>query len=315
MSDHITSDGTTPDHTVSDPNTPDHTTCNRPTPDHTTSAHTTPHPTTPTLPTPAAHALRLRGKAALVTGASRGIGRGIALRLGGEGALVVVHYGNDGAAAQQTVDAIVANGGRAFAVGADLGSVEGVERLADSVRSGLRTHTGEESLDVLVNNAALSGAHRPFGATGPDLFDRLFAVNVRAPFFLVQKLLPSLRDGGRIINIGSAVTRIALGDELAYAMTKGAMETFTRTLANEAGARRITVNTVAPGPTETDRTRAFLRSSPEMEAMMLQGQAMPWIGQPDDVAGPVAFLASDDGRWVTGHVLDATGGTYLGPKF
>ncbi|MFJ8310527.1 MULTISPECIES: SDR family oxidoreductase [unclassified Streptomyces] len=258
---------------------------------------------------------KLHDKTALVTGSSRGIGRGIALRLAAEGALVVVHYGHDGAAAQETVDAIAADGGRAFAVGADLAGTEGVERLADAVRSGLRAHTGQESLDILVNNAALTGAHGPFAATTPDVFDRLFAVNVRAPFFLVQQLLPSLRDGGRIINIGSAVTRIALGDELAYAMTKGAMETFTRTLANEAGARRITVNTVAPGPTETDGTRAFLRSSPQMEAMMLRGQALPWIGQPADIADPVAFLASEDGRWITGHVLDATGGTYLGPKF
>ncbi|MFD9635036.1 SDR family oxidoreductase [Streptomyces violascens] len=255
----------------------------------------------------------LAGKTALVTGASRGIGRGIAQRLAADGALVVVHYGTDGPAAQETVDAIVEAGGRAFAVGAELDTVDGVEQLADAVRSGLRAHTGEEFLDILVNNAAVTG-HLPYAETTPDLFDRLFAVNVRAPFFLAQRLLPTLRDGGRIITIGSAVTRIALEGELAYTMTKGAMETYTRTLANQVGARRITVNLVAPGPTETDRTRAFFRSSPQMEAMMLQGQALPWIGQPSDVADPVAFLASDDARWITGHVLDASGGTYLGPK-
>ncbi|GAA2470810.1 SDR family oxidoreductase [Streptomyces mauvecolor] len=255
----------------------------------------------------------LARKTALVTGASRGIGRAIAQRLAAQGALVVVHYGTDGPAAQETVDSIVEAGGRAFAVGAELDTVDGVEQLADAVRSGLRAHTGEEFLDILVNNAAVTG-HLPYAETTPDLFDRLFAVNVRAPFFLAQRLLPALRDGGRIITIGSAVTRIALGDELAYTMTKGAMEAYTRTLANEAGARRITVNLVAPGPTETDRTRAFFRSSPQMEAMMLQGQALPWIGQPADIADPVAFLASEDARWITGHVLDASGGTYLGPK-
>ncbi|GGT99086.1 SDR family oxidoreductase [Streptomyces violascens] len=256
----------------------------------------------------------LARKTALVTGASRGIGRGIAQRLAADGALVVVHYGTDGPAAQETVDAIVEAGGRAFAVGAELDTVDGVEQLADAVRSGLRAHTGEEFLDILVNNAAVTG-HLPYAETTPDLFDRLFAVNVRAPFFLAQHLLPTLRDGGRIITIGSAVTRIALEGELAYTMTKGAMETYTRTLANAVGARRITVNLVAPGPTETDRTRAFFRSSPEMEANMIQAQALPWIGQPADIADPVAFLASDDARWVTGHVLDASGGTYLGPKF
>ncbi|MFI6471858.1 SDR family oxidoreductase [Streptomyces sp. NPDC050516] len=259
-------------------------------------------------------ATTLADKTALVTGASRGIGRGIAQRLAAEGALVAVHYGTDGPAAQETVDAIVAAGGRAFAVGADLTTLDGVEQLADAVRSGLRAHTGEEFLDILVNNAAVTGQHLAYAETAPDLFDRLFAVNVRAPFFLAQRLLPTLRDGGRIINIGSAVTRIALEGELAYTMTKGAMETYTRTLANEVGARRITVNLVAPGPTETDRTRAFFRSSPEMEARMTQAQALPWIGQPADIADPVAFLASEDARWITGHVLDASGGTYLGPK-
>ncbi|MEU1624201.1 SDR family oxidoreductase [Streptomyces sp. NPDC020096] len=258
---------------------------------------------------------KLSGRNALVTGASRGIGRAIAQRLAGEGALVAVHYGHDGNAAQETVDSIVKDGGRAFAVGADLASVDGVDTLVAGLGSGLRAHAGGAQLDILVNNAAVTGSRGRFADETPEPFDRLFAVNVRAPYFLVQKLLPTLRDGGRIINIGSAVTRIALADELAYAMTKGAMETFTRTLANEVGPRRITVNTVSPGPTETDRTAAFLRATPEVEAMVISGQALPWIGQPQDIADPVAFLASDDGRWVTGQVLDASGGTYLGPRF
>ncbi|MFE7409577.1 SDR family oxidoreductase [Streptomyces laurentii] len=259
-------------------------------------------------------------RTALVTGASRGIGRAIARRLARDGMVVAVHYGADAAAAQETVDLIAAAGGRAFAVGADLASYDGVLTLVDGVRAGLAAHTGRTEdpgalLNVLVNNAAVATSGGHLQDETVEGFDRLFAVNVRAPFFLVQQLLPVLRDGGRIVNIGSGVTRIALADELAYAMTKGAMETFTRTLANVVGARRITVNTVAPGPTETAALTARLAAVPELEQLMIAGQALPWVGQPEDVADPVAFLASPDGRWITGTVIDASGGTYLGPKF
>ncbi|MFD7979940.1 SDR family oxidoreductase [Streptomyces sp. NPDC059071] len=253
-------------------------------------------------------------RTALVTGASRGIGRAIARRLAADGLLVAVHYGSDGAAAQETVGLITADGGRAFAVGAELGTHEGVLALVEGVRAGLLAHTGDTGLDVLVNNAAVTSSGGHLHEETVEQFDRLFAVNVRAPYFLVQQLLPVLRDGGAIVNIGSAVTRISLSDELAYAMTKGAMETFTRTLANVVGARRITVNTVAPGPTQTAGLTAAMAAMPQLEEMLIAGQALPWVGQPEDVAEPVGFLASPAGRWITGTVIDASGGTYLGPK-
>ncbi|MFI9212591.1 SDR family oxidoreductase [Streptomyces sp. NPDC053253] len=253
-------------------------------------------------------------RTALVTGSSRGIGRAVARRLAADGMVVAVHYGQDAAAAQETVDLIVRDGGRAFSVGADLATHDGVLALVEGVRAGLAAHTGEAALDVLVNNAAVTGSGGHLKDETPELFDRLFAVNVRAPYFLVQGLLPVLRDGGRIINIGSAVTRIALSDELAYAMTKGAMETFTRTLANVVGERRITVNTISPGPTQTAALTAAMAAMPQLEGMLIGGQALPWVGQPEDIADPVAFLASEDGRWITGTVIDASGGTYLGPK-
>ncbi|MFF0437290.1 SDR family oxidoreductase [Streptomyces sp. NPDC004327] len=256
-------------------------------------------------------------RTALVTGSSRGIGRAIALRLAQDGMLVAVHYGSDAAAGQETVDLIAARGGRAFTVAADLGSYDGVRSLAEGVRAGLAAHSrdaGDAGLDVLVNNAAVTSSGGHLQDETVEQFDRLFAVNVRAPYFLVQQLLPVLRDGGSIVNIGSGVTRIALADELAYAMTKGAMETFTRTLANVVGARRITVNTVAPGPTQTAGLTAALAAMPQLEEMLLGGQALPWVGQPEDIADPVAFLASPEGRWITGTVIDASGGTYLGPK-
>ncbi|MFG3349207.1 SDR family oxidoreductase [Streptomyces sp. NPDC048018] len=266
--------------------------------------------TTSTTPgTPGAAA-----RTALVTGSSRGIGRAVALRLARDGHVVAVHYGSDAVAAQQTVDLIHTSGGRAFAVGADLGTHEGVLALVEGLRAGLVARTGDAGLDVLVNNAAVTSSGGHLQDETVEQFDRLFAVNVRAPYFLVQQLLPVLRDGGSIVNIGSAVTRISLSDELAYAMTKGAMETFTRTLANVVGARRINVNTVAPGPTQTAALTAAMAAVPQLEEMLIAGQALPWVGQPEDIAGPVAFLASPDGRWITGTVVDASGGTYLGPK-
>jgi 3-oxoacyl-[acyl-carrier protein] reductase len=254
----------------------------------------------------------LTGKTALVTGASRGIGRAIAERLAADGALVAVHYNSGEAAAKETVAAITAAGGRAFPVHAELGVDGDAETLVARVAAGLREHTGAAWLDILVNNAALSGTG-PIETDTPAAFDRLFAVNVRAPYFLIQQTMPMLREGGRIINIGSGVTRIALPMELAYAMTKGAIDTLSRTLVNAVGARGITVNTVAPGTTRTERTAAMY-DIPGFAEQMNAAQAIERTGMPGDIAAVVAFLASPDGGWVTGQWLDASGGCYLGPK-
>ncbi|MGI5231220.1 SDR family NAD(P)-dependent oxidoreductase [Actinoallomurus sp. CA-142502] len=254
----------------------------------------------------------LTGKTALVTGASRGIGRAIAERLAADGALVAVHYNSGDAAAKDTVAAITAAGGRAFTVQAELGVDGDAETLVARLAAGLREHTGEAALDILVNNAALSGTG-PIESDTPAAFDRLFAVNVRAPYFLIQRALPMLRDGGRIINIGSGVTRIALAAETSYAMTKAAVDTLGRTLANTVGRRGITVNTVAPGTTRTDRTAAMY-DIPGFAEQMNAAQAIERTGMPADIAAVVAFLASPDGGWVTGQWLDASGGCYLGPK-
>ncbi|WP_037370373.1 SDR family oxidoreductase [Amycolatopsis orientalis] len=249
-------------------------------------------------------------KTALVTGGGKGIGRAVATRLAQDGALVAVHYGSDEAAAKDTVAAIEANGGQAFAVQATLGVDGDADALLDRLAAELRERTGEVALDILVNNAA-TGAGSITSAT-PEEFDRVFAVNVKAPFFLVQRLLLVLRDGGRIVNISSADTRIALPFELAYSMTKGALDVFTRSLAQELGQRGITVNGVAPGPTPTDRT-AHLFADERMRAGTAAASALRRVADPTDIADVVAFLASADSRWVTGQVVDATGGTFLGP--
>lgn len=259
----------------------------------------------------------LTGKSALVTGASRGIGRAIAQRLAADGALVAVHYGSNETAAKETVAAIEQAGGQAFGVRAEFGVDGDVDTLFAGLQDGLRGRP----LDVLVNNAAIFAASisqvaiedfaRSIEDVTPADFDHIFAVNVRAPYFIIQRALPQLPDGGRIINVSSAVSRIAL-PEIAYAMTKGALDVLGRTLANRVGARGITVNTIAPGITDTEMN-AWLHESEEAAAGAAAMTALGRVGQPGDIADVVAFLASPDARWVTGHLLDATGGMYLGP--
>ncbi|MEV0715412.1 SDR family oxidoreductase [Asanoa sp. NPDC050611] len=247
-------------------------------------------------------------RTALVTGASKGIGQAIAVRLAEQGATVVVHYGADRDGAAATVDAIGRAGGAAVAVHAELGVDGDVETLFAGVEAAL----AGRPLDIVVNNAAAAPAG-PLGGTTPAEFDRLFAVNVRAPYFIVQRALPLLRDGGRVITISSAATRMANPTQTSFAMTKGAVETMTRTLANQLGDRGITVNAVAPGATRT-ATNGEWFAAPGLADLIAGTTALGRLGSADDVADVVAFLASDAARWVTGQVIDASGGLFLGPR-
>jgi NAD(P)-dependent dehydrogenase (short-subunit alcohol dehydrogenase family) len=248
----------------------------------------------------------LTGRTALVTGASRGIGRAIAERLGAEGALVAVHYASNDEAASDVVAAIERAGGSAFPIGADFGLNGGVEKLFAGLVAGLGGHP----LDILVNNAGILDA-TPLEHVTPDGFDHSFAVNVRAPFFLTQRALPLMRDGGRIVNISSAVTRIA-SPFVHYAMGKGAIEVLAHTLAQQLGRRRITVNSVTPGVVDTDMG-SWVDSAPGIREGVVSTVALGRIGRPADIADVVAFLASDRARWITGQTLDASGGAWLGP--
>lgn len=251
----------------------------------------------------------LTGKIALVTGGSRGIGRAIARRLALEGAWVAIHYGHDETSAQETVASIERDGGQAVAIRAELGTVGDL----DTLFAGLAAELDDLRLDILVNNAGGSMKVGSIEGTTTQQFDQLFALNVRAPFFIIQRALPLLPAGGRIINISSADTRIALPAELAYSMAKGAVNVLGRTLAHAVGERGITVNTVAPGITDTE-PNAWIHASPEMESRVASASAVGRVGQPADIADIVAFLASEDARWITGHLIDATGGTFLGPR-
>ncbi|MFD4409604.1 SDR family oxidoreductase [Streptomyces sp. NPDC058476] len=247
----------------------------------------------------------LTGRTALVTGGGRGIGRGIAERLGRDGARVAVHYGGNAAAAKDTVAAIEAAGGSAFAIGVELG----VPGDAEALWEAFDRHA--DGLDILVNNAGI-GTSRSLEEIDEAEYDKVFAVNVRAPHFIVKHGLARLRDGGRVINISSGLARNAvMPDKMAYAMTKGALDVFTRDLSKVLGPRGITVNSVAPGIIDTDNTAELLHGTEEGWAQASAISALGRVGMPADVADVVAFLASDDGRWITGSWVDATGGSLL----
>jgi NAD(P)-dependent dehydrogenase (short-subunit alcohol dehydrogenase family) len=250
----------------------------------------------------------LTGRTALVTGASRGIGQTIAARLAAEGATVIVHFGTDESGAAATVDAMERAGGTAISVRAELGVDGDVETLFAGVEAGL----AGRPLDILVNNAAAAPAG-PLGVTTRAAFDHLFAVNVRAPYFIIERALPLLSEGARIVSVSSVATRMANSAQTSFAMTKGAIETMTKTIAVQLGPRRITVNAVAPGATRT-ATNGAVFDTPGLTEQISGMTALNRLGGPDDVADVVAFLASHAARWVTGQIIDASGGLFLGPR-
>jgi len=245
----------------------------------------------------------LPGKTALVTGASRGIGRASALALARAGAQVLVHYSNSEKDAETLVAEIRKTGGRAQKIGGDLRLADGPHILA----KGVRAIVGDR-LDILVANAGISKAASIEETTIED-FDNLFAVNVRAPFFIVQQLLPALCKGSNIIFMSSRAADVSVGALSAYAATKGAIDTLVKYFASALGPRGIRVNAVAPGVVETDMSD-FIRTEAGRE-VALGMQALKRVAQPDDIASVVAFLASDDARWITGDTVRVDGGARL----
>jgi 3-oxoacyl-[acyl-carrier protein] reductase len=241
----------------------------------------------------------LQGKVALVTGASRGIGRTVAVRLGRDGAAVVVNYAGSQQAARETVAAIEEAGGRAVAVQADVGKRADVERLFGE------TFQQFGRLDILVNNAGIM-FNKPLAEVTEEEFDRIFAVNVKGTFLACQQAARRMEDGGRIINFSSSTTAMMLPTYGAYVATKGAVEQMSRVLAKELGARGITVNVVSPGPTDTE---LFGQGKTEQDKQRFaQMAALGRLGQPQDIADVVALLVSDEARWITGQNVRANGG-------
>jgi NAD(P)-dependent dehydrogenase (short-subunit alcohol dehydrogenase family) len=247
----------------------------------------------------------LSGKTALITGASRGIGRAIALRLARDGARIVAH-GSSGAA--ETVKAVAAAGGKAQSVAGDLATLAGIDQIVAS----FRTETGLAAPHILVNNAGIQTSPVDTPAKlSEENFDRLVAVNMKAPFFLVQRFLADFPNGARIVNLSSQLSAVGFPDQIVYSATKAAINSLTKSLAKELGPRGITVNAVAPGIVETDMTSGRFFQKEETRTYVAEMAALKRTGKPEDIADIVAFAVSDDARWVTGAYIDAGGGARL----
>ena len=241
---------------------------------------------------------KLNGQVAIVTGASNGIGRGIAERLAADGASVVVNYSRSADKAKAVVAGIEAKGGKAVAIQADMGLVAEARRLVKEVV----TKFGR--LDILVNNAGML-LLKSLAETTEEEFDRIFALNAKGPYFAMQEAVKVIQDGGRIVNISTDGTHLGFPGVTAYLGTKGALEQFTRGLAHELAPRGVTVNTVSPGFTDTD-----MMSDP-FRQVGIQMSPLKRVGSPKDIADVVAFVVSEEARWLTGQNLHAGGGVVM----
>lgn len=251
----------------------------------------------------------LKNKIALVTGGSRGLGRNIALTLARNGAEVILTYRQNKNEGDETVAEIAALGGRATALPLDVSDTKSFAAFSEALKEVLESQGGRKDFDFLINNAGIDRA-APIMETTEENFDALYAVHFKGVYFLTQRLLPMMADGGAIVCTSTGLARFAIPGYAAYASMKGAIEVFTRYLAKELGPRRIRANTVAPGAIETDFTKASL-SHPGVAEFLASQTALGRVGQPEDIGGVVAFLCSEEGRWVNAQRVEASGGMFL----
>lgn len=247
---------------------------------------------------------------AVITGANRGLGRSTALALAENGVDLILTYRSHPEEAAAVVDAVTALGRTAVALRLDIGQAEALEPFVDDVRSALKEHWDREDFDVLINNAG----HSVFGLIaemGPEGFDDLMNVHVKGVYFLTQKLVPLLVDGGRIVNVSTGLARFTTPGWSAYAMAKGAIEVFTRYLAQELGSRGISVNTVAPGPVASDFAGGAVRDSEQVQAHLGGVTARGRVGQPDDIGPAIAALLAPGAGWITAQRIEASGGMLI----
>lgn len=249
-------------------------------------------------------------KIALITGGSRGLGRSMALHLAGKGVDIVLTYHSNKDAADDVVADIEALGRRAVALQLDTSETAGFADFAGQLAAALKETWDRDRFDFLVNNAGF-GIHKPFADTTEAEFDQLVNVHLKGVFFLTQRLLPLIGDGGRIVNLSTGLARFSLPGYAAYASMKGAVEVLTRYLAKELGPRGIAVNTIAPGAIETDFGGGVVRDNADLNQMIAAQTAMGRVGLPDDIGGAVASLLTGDNGWVTGQRIEVSGGQSL----
>ena len=249
-------------------------------------------------------------KIALVTGGSRGLGKSISVHLASKGHDVILTYNSNLAEAKDTVAQIEKLGRKAFALALDVSKHQSFQGFGEQVKQILRENWQRHDFDFLVNNAGI-GIHASFMETTEEQFDRLMDVHFKGTFFLTQKLLPLMQDGGKIVNITSGLARFSLPGYAAYGAMKGAVEVLSRYLAKELGERRITVNVVAPGAIETDFGGGAVRDNPEVNKFIARQTALGRVGLPDDIGAAVAALLSEDCRWINGQRVEVSGGIFL----
>ncbi|MET1116527.1 MAG: SDR family oxidoreductase [Comamonas sp.] len=247
---------------------------------------------------------------ALITGASRGLGRSAALHLAAQGVHLIITYKDSAATAQEVVAQIEALGSRAVALRLDVGDSQSFDAFAEQVAAVLARTWQRRQFDCLVNNAGV-GFTASFAETTEEQFDQLANIHLKGTFFLTQKLLPLICDGGRIVNTSSGLARFSIPGHAAYAMMKGGIEVLTRYLAKELGARGMCVNTIAPGAMETDFGGGTVRDNAQVNAHLSGLTALGRVGLPDDIGGAVAALLSEGNGWITGQRIEVSGGMLL----
>ena len=249
-------------------------------------------------------------KIALVTGGSRGLGKDMALSLAKKGLDVILTYNSKKDEADDVVSEIEKMGQKAAAIQLNVADVSSFDLFFQNVASASKSTFGAEKIDFLINNAGV-GLHESFATTSTTQFDDLVNIQFKGPFFLTQKALELLNDGGGIVNISSGLTRFSFPGYSTYASMKGAMETLTKYQAKELGERKIRVNIVAPGAIETDFGGGAVRDNEQLNQMIASLTALGRVGLPDDIGSVVAFLCTDDAKWVNGQRLEVSGGTNL----
>ncbi len=249
-------------------------------------------------------------KIALVTGGSRGLGKDMALQLAKKGFDVIITYQSQSSSAEEVVNEIKSIGKKAKALQLDVADAGSFDPFVTQLNSVLKTDFQSDTISALVNNAGV-GTYVSIAETSMEQFDNMVNIHLKAPFFLTQKLLPLLHDGGSIVNISSGLTRFSYNGYAAYAIMKAAIDSFSRYLALEVGSRKIRVNSVAPGAIATDFGGGAVRDNKDLNDLIASSTALGRVGQPDDIGSVVAFLCSEDAKWINAQRIEVAGGVHI----